>query len=510
MRIIDERTGEIAETMLRRWQQEALLKAREQFRRAANLPFDDEARTFTVSCTPGSGKTVFALALAKSLVNRGLIDFLYVASPSRPMVEHWKTKTCELIGYHLSKRSNNNLQNVELPFDVGGVAATYSQIASRARAHASHIHGRLAMFVGDEFHHMSEFNTWGKEARKAFEKAHFRVFLSGTPFRGDATRLPWARFSPEGLLLPDYVYTYKRAMKDKVCRPVVFHSYPVTVTDSRYSKEFAKVTDEDSQNKLLEISLDTKGPLIRRMIRDGHEILKTLRARGEQFAHAGGLLVARDQKHARECAKLITEITGEVPAISISDNEDAEDEQRSYENGSGFWIVSVKKIGEGVDIPRLMVTVYATNVTQRLFFRQVAGRVQRVIDPNGKPELGFILIPADPRLIDLAGEIEEDVAVHMNENPDINWDEIRHLLGKGKGERRKTGAEGVEFEVGAKNAIFKGGFFNQEQLDSCEPYRPTYEEAMGGPLRIEQIAFIRWREGLLKVTPVNGKETVDA
>ena len=64
-------------------------------------------------------------------------------------------------------------------------------------------------------------------------------------------------------------------------------------------------------------------------------------------------------------------------------------------------------VSEGVDVPRLRVGVYATTARTELFFRQVIGRFIRRT-PAPKDQMSHVFLPSDPRLKQLAVEIEEE------------------------------------------------------------------------------------------------------
>jgi hypothetical protein len=69
--------------------------------------------------------------------------------------------------------------------------------------------------------------------------------------------------------------------------------------------------------------------------------------------------------------------------------------------------VSVLMVSEGVDVPRLRVGVYATTARTELFFRQVVGRFVRRT-PQPKEQMSHLFLASDPRLKQLAGQIEEE------------------------------------------------------------------------------------------------------
>lgn len=62
-------------------------------------------------------------------------------------------------------------------------------------------------------------------------------------------------------------------------------------------------------------------------------------------------------------------------------------------------------LSEGVDIPRLRVGVYASNIRASLYFHQFCGRFARVMESRN--ERSFIFMPADPELEAIALTIEQ-------------------------------------------------------------------------------------------------------
>jgi type I site-specific restriction endonuclease len=64
-------------------------------------------------------------------------------------------------------------------------------------------------------------------------------------------------------------------------------------------------------------------------------------------------------------------------------------------------------ISEGVDIPRLRVGIYATNVISELFFRQAVGRFVR-FTPGIEEQSAYLYIPADAQLVEYATAIMEE------------------------------------------------------------------------------------------------------
>ena len=77
-----------------------------------------------------------------------------------------------------------------------------------------------------------------------------------------------------------------------------------------------------------------------------------------------------------------------------------------FAEGSQPWIVAVRMVSEGVDIPRLRVGVFATNTSTELFFRQAVGRLVRWTR-GMRHQKAFCFIPDDPRLRTYAAGLAE-------------------------------------------------------------------------------------------------------
>jgi superfamily II DNA or RNA helicase len=92
--------------------------------------------------------------------------------------------------------------------------------------------------------------------------------------------------------------------------------------------------------------------------------------------------------------------------VATSDDAGASDRIAAFATSDAPWLVAVRMVSEGVDIPRLRVGVYATTTTTELFFRQAVGRLVRwtVGVPNQR---SYLFIPDDARLRARAFQIAE-------------------------------------------------------------------------------------------------------
>ena len=379
---------------MRAWQREALEAV------AAH-----KGGSFLASATPAAGKTTFGLRVAYDMLARGTVSRVVVAAPTTHICRQWSADAAR---YGIDLEPNRpNSEGVE-PRDRHGVAVTYQTIASAPRLH-ERAAGRATLLIADEPHHMGDHAAWGSRARQAFGGAVFRLLLSGTPFRSDSSPIPWVEYDEDGVSRAHYVYGYARALVDGVCRPIAFHPYDGEMewrSEGRLRRAgFTHALPGAEAARRLRTALEPDGDWMGEVLREADATLSRVRADGH--AHAGGLVVASDQEHARAIAERLQRVAGERPEIVMSDEPEASARIAAFSAGSRRWLVSVLMVSEGVDIPRLRVGVYATAARTELFFRQVVGRFVRRT-PAPARQMSYLLLPADQRLKELATRIEEE------------------------------------------------------------------------------------------------------
>ena len=440
-----------------------------------------------VTATPGAGKTTLALTLAQNRIRAGEVDHVHVVAPTKALRRHWQDAAREF-GINLTRRNNAKIRMADLPFDVGGVVTTYASVAREPDAHFSAIDGKKALVILDEVHHAGDRRSWGDGIIEAFEGARFVLSLSGTPFRNDDTTISFLEYGPDGVTLADYPYLYANAIADDVCRPVIFRPYNALVEykakGEQFQSSFSDTLPDNQMSSLLRHALHPEAGLVEQMVRDADDELSGLRARGPRWQDAAGLLVAMSQAHAYECAKVIRDVTGEEPTVVVSDMETAEDDLNAFKAGMGRWIVAVRMVSEGVDIPRLMVSVYATNVISTLFFRQFVGRTVRVRH-RGAEEVSSIFLPADERLCKEAADIEEDVKRFLKDAPPNLYKAVRAEAERAERKLYDVVPRITDIEAGART--FRGEQFTDDELFAANSVRHLFP--LGERLDPAQIAW---------------------
>jgi superfamily II DNA or RNA helicase len=278
------------------------------------------------------------------------------------------------------------------------VIVTYQQVSMQARPLRALATDAFVVF--DELHHAGEDRAWGDGVRLAFEGSAVRLALSGTPFRSDTNAIPFVGYDDFGLAHADYEYGYGEALRDgAVVRPVYFpridgHMEWVGPDGEQYAHSFDDPLDAARSNQRLRTALALSGEWLPAVLDQAHEQLGAIRA---VHANAGGLVIAMDQEHARGIVGLMRRRYGVTATLALSDDPTASARIEHFAEGSQPWIVAVRMVSEGVDIPRLRVGVFATNTTTELFFRQAVGRLVRWTR-GMRHQKAFFFIPDDPRL----------------------------------------------------------------------------------------------------------------
>jgi hypothetical protein len=89
----------------------------------------------------------------------------------------------------------------------------------------------------------------------------------------------------------------------------------------------------------------------------------------------------------------------------LSDDPTASRKIGAFASSEDRWMVAVRMVSEGVDIPRLAVGVYATSISTALFFAQAVGRFVRA---RRRGETASVFVPSVPILLSFAAELEAE------------------------------------------------------------------------------------------------------
>ena len=382
---------------LRAWQAAAI----EQYRSA-------RSRDFLTVATPGAGKTTFALRIASELLERRVVERLVVVAPTDHLKAQWAEASAR-VGIALDPSFSG--RRGKLSDDYHGIALTYAGVASNAIAYRVRTERFKTLVILDEIHHAGDALSWGEAVQEAFEPATRRLALTGTPFRSDTNPIPFVEYERrEDATLrsrSDYSYGYAEALSDGVVRPVLFMAYSGdmqwrTNAGDEVSARLGEPMTKDVTAQALRTALDPDGAWIPAVLRAADRRLSEVRRHVDD---AGGLVIATDQDSARAYARVLETISGEKPVVVLSDESKSSERIAEFAQSDDRWMVAVRMVSEGVDVPRLAVGVYATTAATPLYFAQAIGRFVRA---RRRGETATVFLPSVPGLLDLASQLERE------------------------------------------------------------------------------------------------------
>lgn len=443
---------------LRAWQEEAL-----------EAYLASGARDFLAVATPGAGKTTYALRIATELLDRGIIAAVTVVAPTEHLKHQW-ADAAGRVGIQLNPAFSNSSGLQSHEYD--GVALTYAAVASKPQLHRRRTEETPTLVILDEIHHGGDARSWGDGIREAFEPAARRLSLTGTPFRSDTTPIPFVRYEmgEDGILrsASDYGYGYAAALRDGVVRPVLFLAYGGamrwrTKAGDEVAARLGEPLTKDQTAQAWRTALDPKGEWVPSVLAAADKRLSEVR---RHVPDAGGLVIASNQTSARAYARLLRAITGQDPTVVLSDDAGASAGIESFAAGTSRWMVAVRMVSEGVDVPRLCVGVYATSTSTPLFFAQAVGRFVRA---RRRGETASVFLPSVPVILSHAATMEEerDHALNRPSSDEAEaslWAEEEGMLAAANRTEQTVGLDESAFEALESDAHFDHVLFDAQQF----------------------------------------------
>ncbi len=438
---------------LRAWQRRAITKY------LANKPQD-----FLAVATPGAGKTVFGLRVASELLADRVVEQVTIVTPTEHLKHQW-AGAAAAAGIPIDPNFRNSAGATSS--DYRGVAVTYAQVAAHPMLHRVRTENRKTLVILDEIHHGGDAKSWGDGIREAFTPAVRRLALTGTPFRSDDSPIPFVTYEPDpsGFMRSksDHTYGYSDALADGVVRPVIFLAYSGeaswrTSAGEEFTARLGEPMTAEQTARAWRTALDPEGEWIPAVLQAADLRLAQLR---QSVPDAGGLVIASDHLAAKAYAKILTRITGRDPVVVLSDDPKASSRIAEFSDSDDRWLVAVRMVSEGVDVPRLAVGVYATSASTPLFFAQAVGRFVRARRPG---ETASVFLPCVPVLLELAAQLEaqRDHVLGKPHREKEGWDD--DLLADANRQKDEPGEEEKAFTALSASAeldqvIYDGSSF---------------------------------------------------
>ncbi|QXT62171.1 DEAD/DEAH box helicase [Tessaracoccus palaemonis] len=460
---------------LRAWQQEAL-----------DIYERDDPRDFLCVATPGAGKTTFALRIALNLLRSRTVRRIVVVAPTEHLKVQWADAAAR-VGIQLDPGTGGSSRRGRSK-EYDGSVVTYAGVAARSYVYEALCHSKELLVIFDEIHHAGDSKSWGEAISYAFTHATRRLSLTGTPFRSDDNPIPFVAYDE---LAPgvkqsraDYTYGYSEALADSVVRPVLFMNYggPMrwrTKSGDELAAELGVPMTKDLTAAAWRTALSPTGEWVNAVLRAADTRLTEVR---RHVPDAGGLVIATNQTTARAYARLLADLTGVKPCVVLSDDALASSRIDAFSGSDERWMVAVRMVSEGVDVPRLAVGVYATATSTPLFFAQAVGRFVR---SRRKGEVATVFLPTVPVLLAHASTIEKQrdhVLGRPKNDEDGLWAESEALMEAANSSESASDDLLGEFEALESHATFDHVLFDAQAFGMhAEPTSQDEADYLGLP-----------------------------
>ncbi|MEU6172793.1 DEAD/DEAH box helicase [Streptantibioticus parmotrematis] len=490
---------------LRAWQQAAL-----------DRYLTEQPRDFLAVATPGAGKTTFALTLASYLLHHHVVQQVTVVAPTEHLKKQW-AEAAARIGIKLDPDYSAGPVSKE----YHGVAVTYAGVGVRPMLHRNRCEQRKTLVILDEIHHAGDSKSWGEACFEAFEPAARRLALTGTPFRSDTNPIPFVAYveGSDGIRRSsaDYTYGYGNALGDGVVRPVIFLSYSGnmrwrTKAGDEIAARLGEPMTKDAIGQAWRTALAPTGEWIPNVLRAADQRLTEVR---KSIPDAGGLVIASDQDSARAYAKLIREITGTRATVVLSDDAGASKRIDEFSGNEDRWMVAVRMVSEGVDVPRLAVGVYATTISTPLFFAQAVGRFVR---SRRRGETASVFLPTIPMLLGFANEMEAE-RDHVLDKPKKDggeedpYAEEDKLLAEAEKQQDEATEDQLPFEALESDAVFDRVLYDGAEFGmQAHPGSEEEQDYLGIPglLEPDQVQMLLQRRQARQIAHSRKKPDAEA
>ncbi len=375
---------------------------------------------------PGAGKTLGALLAFRQLQREGRLDRFVVFCHRSSIARQWRASATR-VGLELEEWEPQTDSSTAL--GNHGLLLSYQAACLHRQRLAEDLEQRLHpgrwLAVADEVHHLGldplepEASAWGHAFSELTTRASLRLGLTGTPFRADNLGFCAARrirvldrHGPAERIIPDLCVEPRGLIAAGDVRPLEFRFQDGWVEHGRHEAGEARETSPLSgeqreswraRNLRRAIRPGDRGGIALRLLLQARRRLERVRL---EHPGAGGLVIARDIRHAQRIAELLEQEGDRVHLVHSQDPEAAA-RLAAFQAGEADWLVSIDMCAEGFDAPRLRVVAYLTTVVTRSRFVQAITRAVRMDAERSAIEAiprqpSYVFAPADPLLIGYA------------------------------------------------------------------------------------------------------------
>lgn len=379
-------------------------------------------KNIIVRATPGSGKSSLPI-IAGKLITAGLADKLCWIAPRMSLQDQAERNFIDpffrqMFGHRLTIRSSTN--EVNPCRGHVGFCTTYQALGvDRFQTVLNEFRRRRYILILDEFHHAEEEGEWTQALMPLYEKATFRVLMTGTLERGDRKRIAFTpyRQSGEKEFMP-YLegdgktavieYTRKDALTDRAIIPVTFKFSDGHAKWEKDGQEFAsKISTKDTSKvtAALWTAINTEY---------AYELLDVCIQHWNRHRitrpSARLLIVAAQIQNAKEYLAHVLNVGLRARIATSEDSGEAVRDIKAFKAGRFDALVTVAMAYEGLDVPSISHIACLTNIRSAPWIEQMTARAAR-IDPQAGPysnQRAYVFAPSDVLFREIAQKIEAD------------------------------------------------------------------------------------------------------
>lgn len=385
--------------VLRKWQTECISRAFSKYM--------ENGEHFLCLATPGAGKTRMAAEVVKKLFSNNKIDFVICFTPS-VVTATGMQKTLESI---LEAPLNGRI-------GAKGMSVTYQSLSHKDTNFWNVFKTHRVFAIFDEIHHCGgnnilDSNIWAQHILVNVQNyARYTLALSGTPWRSDNKQVTLSRYSDtDGKIFCDYEYGLSEAISDSVCRTPF-----ITVIDNNRIV-LNKGTKPQQTYRSIQLALESEEVTYQAIVETTSIIEFCLKQSVLQLKKikkknplAAGLVVATSVQHANKISAILHSKFSYSVTIVTYHKSNSADIINNFQHSSTDWLVAVGMVSEGTNIPRLQVCCHLTRIKTELHFRQVLGRIMRLVGGEQSSE-AHLFTPAQPKLIEYSKRLTDDVPI---------------------------------------------------------------------------------------------------
>lgn len=380
-------------------------------------------KNIIVKATPAAGKSSLPI-IAGKLIPAGLADAICWICPRMTLQDQAERNFIDpffrdLLRHNLKIRQSTN--EVNPCRGLNGFVTTYQAIGVDKCSTVLHeFERRRCILVLDEYHHAeAEAGLWTKALLPLYERAAYRVLMTGTLSRGDKKKVAFTPYTEtERGLVPALEgdretaiieYTRTDALAENAILPL---NFVFADGKAKWEKRNGRVVEYglsaaagENARHALYTALRTE--YARELLTACINHWKEYRLRNR---NAKLLVVSASIKYAKQYASELKAIGMNARIATSDDGPDALKAIKHFKEGKTDILVSVNICYEGLDVPAISHIACLTNIRSAEWIEQMVARSVR-IDPKAGPyesQCGYVFAPNDQMFMEIKDKIESD------------------------------------------------------------------------------------------------------